>query len=240
MMTSPRAPAVAEKLEAARTALAMLNDDVAQTVLDAAENAPGAPKRLFDIRTKIAAAERDVVELEKAYALAAKLDRQAAATAVTEMRSEQLAALKKEFKARDKAMAVVLKAAAEMAAAYGDYSEATLRAAAAAPTGTVIPQMSLGPDGVYGPAFGPCGALILAELWRLAPERQDGIGRFVLPFAKPSSEMVRHQPTAMPAGIDEMQAADEAIISSIISQIDRLNAAATRAAEMTPDRKEVA
>jgi hypothetical protein len=44
---------------------AIYNGDVAQTVLDAAENVSGAPKRLYHLPTKIAAAEREVFELEK-------------------------------------------------------------------------------------------------------------------------------------------------------------------------------
>jgi hypothetical protein len=62
----------------------------------------------------------------------------------------------------------------------------------------------------------------LAELYRLAPERADGIGRFVLPFAKPTSELLRHKPEAIPSGIDEFRAADKAIVSEIEAQVGAL------------------
>jgi hypothetical protein len=230
----PRAPAVAAKLEAARDVLRTLEQDVGQFVLDAAEGVTGAAKRLADLRTTIAAAQRDAGELEQALALAAKLDRQAAATAAAKMREEQLVAFKQHFTAREKAMAAVLKAAADMAAAYGEYSEATLQAVTAVPSGAVVPQMAIGPGGVYGAAFGPCERLILAELWRLAPDRKDGIGRFVVPFAKPASEMVRDKPEAVRPGMEELRAADQAILASVVAQIEKLDAAAMRAAGVTP------
>jgi hypothetical protein len=234
-----RAAGVAEKLEAARAALTAHNDEVAEVVLAAAENVPGAPKRLFDLRAKISTAEREVDELEKALALAAKIDRQAAVTAATQMRSEQLAEFKKQFATREKAMAAVLKAAAEMAAAYGEYSEATLRTLSAVPAGTVVPQMAIGSEGFAGPAFGPCERLILAEMYRLAPERADGIGRFVLPFAKPSLEFVRGKPGEIKPGIDELREADAAIVADIGRQIEKLDNHAMRAAEI-PARKDAA
>jgi hypothetical protein len=230
----PRAAAVAEKLDAARASLIAHNDEVAEVVLAAAENLPGAPKRLFDLRAKISTAEREVEELTKAHALAARLDRQTAVTAATQMRGEQFAECKKQFAAREKAMAAVLKAAADMAAAYGQYSEATLLATIAAPSGTVIPAMMIGDNGSYGPVFGPCERLILAELYRCAPERSDGIGRFVVPFAKAPNEMVRGKPEAIRPGIDEMRDAHAAIIADVDRQIDKLNTAAMAAAEMTP------
>jgi hypothetical protein len=232
----PRAPAIAEKLEAARAMLAVHAGEVAQTVLDAAENVPGALKRLTELRTRISTGELAVAELEKAYDLAVRIDRQADVAAATRMRGEQLVEFKKEFAAREKAMAAVLKAAAEMATAYGEYSEATLRAAGTIPSGTAIPPMTIGGDGMYGAAFGPCERLVQAELYRLAPERDDGIGRFVLPFAKPPSEQFRGNPRAIPAGIDEMRAADNAIIADITQQIENLDEAAMRFALATDQK----
>jgi hypothetical protein len=237
----PRAPAIAEKLEAARGVLASYDSETAQTVLDAAENVAGAPKRLADLRSKISMAEREVFELEKAHALAAKIDRQSAVSAASRMRGEQLTEFKTQLVAREKAMAAALKAASDMAAAFGEYSESTLRAAVAVPIGTVVRQMAIGAEGFAGNAFGPCERLILAELYRLAPERQDGIGRFVLPFAKPSSEQTRGQPTAIKPGIEELLAADDAIVADIVAQIEKLNTQAQRAAGMIPsDRKDAA
>ncbi|WP_213737071.1 hypothetical protein [Bradyrhizobium sp. dw_411] len=234
-----RAPAIAEKLEAARALLAAHSGEVAQTVLDAVENVPGALKRLTDLRTRISTGELAVAELEKAYDLAGQIDRQASVAAATKMRGEQLVAFRKEFEARQTAMAAVLKAAAAMASAYGEYSEATLRAAAVIPSGTTVPPIAIGGEGMYGAAFGPCERLILAELYRLAPERADGIGRFVLPFAKPPSERFRGNHPAIPAGIEELRAADAAILADVSQQIENLNEAAMRFA-LAPERKDAA
>jgi hypothetical protein len=238
-IVEPRAPAIAEKLEAARAMLAVHAGEVAQTVLDAAENVPGALKRLTDLRTRISTGELAVAELEKAHELAARIDRQAHVAAATQMRAEQFAEFKKEFGAREKAMAAVLEAARDMAAAYGEYSEATLRTLSALPAGTVVPPMSIGSEGFAGPAFGPCERLILAELWRLAPDREDGIGRFVLPFAKSSTVFVRENPEAIKPGIDEFAAADQAIVADIEKQIEKLDQAAMQRA-LVPERKDAA
>jgi hypothetical protein len=124
---------------------------------------------------------------------------------------------------REKAMAKVLEAAATMAAAYGQYTEATLGAQIAAPIGTTIPPMSIGPNGLYGNVFGRCEILVLTELWRLAPYRADGVGRSVLPFAKPLTPLSPGNPAALPPGIDEMRAAHVAILTEIEKQIAALD-----------------
>lgn len=238
--TAPRAPGIAEKLEAARAILAAHNGEVAQTVLDAAENVPGATKRLCDLRANISTAELAVFELEKAHELAARIDRQSDVAAATRMRGEQLVEFKKAMTAREKAMARVLELFGEAAKEYGRYSEETLRAAVAVPSGTVAPPMMIGTtDGFAGNAFGPCERLILAELYRLAPEREDGVGRFVMPFAKPPNEQTRGQPAAIKPGIDELLAADKAIIADIAQQIENLDEAAMRFA-LAADRKDAA
>jgi hypothetical protein len=239
--TRSGAPAIAAKLEAARGVLAAHNAEVGQTVLDVADNVPGAQKRLTELRANISTAAREVFEFEEAHAHAAKRDRVTAATAATRMREEQLAEFKKAMVAREKPMARVLELFGEAAKEYGKYSEATLSALVAVPTGTAVPVMMIGPEGLYGPAFGPCERLLLAELYRLAPERQDGIGRFVMSFAKPINEQMRGQPTAIKPGIDELLAADDAIIAEIEGQIKKLNDQAMRAAGMiTDDRKDAA
>jgi hypothetical protein len=240
-VTPPRAPAIAEKLEAARAMLIAHNSEIGQTVLDAAENVPGALKRLTELRSKISTAEREVFEYERAYDLAAKRDRVTAATAATQMRGEQLAEFKKEIAAREKSMARVLELFGEAAKEYGAYSEATLRALVAVPAGTFVPAMAIGAEGFAGPAFGPCERLLLAELYRLAPDRQDGAGRFVMPFCKPPSEQARGKPAAIQPGIEALLAADTAIVADISQQIEKLDAQAIRAAEMIPsDRKDAA
>ncbi|MCS3895805.1 hypothetical protein M2171_004938 [Bradyrhizobium japonicum USDA 38] len=237
---SERAPAVREKLNCALGALAELEEQVAEYALEAAERKAGAADKLAGHRAKIEAAKTAADELAAALRLAERLDRQALAAGAAEMRAEQLTEFKKEFAAREKAMGTVLEAAAAMAKAYGEYSEATLRALAATPTGTMIPAMFMGPENSYGPAFGPGERMVLAELYRLSPERLDGAGRFVLPFAKPSSEMVRNKPEEMPAGMDELCAAHAAIIDNVALQIDRLDERAMQAAQTTTDRKAAA
>jgi hypothetical protein len=223
-----RAPAIAEKLEAAHAMLAAHRGEMGQAVLDAAESVPGATKRLVDLRSHVSTASSAVAELEQALDLALRIDRQTAVAAATQMRNEQLVEFKKQFAAREKAMAAVLKAAADMAASYGEYSELTLSTLAAVPSGTVVPVMTIGSEGFAGPAFGPCTRLILAELWRLAPDRADGIGRFVLEFAKPASVLVPGKPENIKPGIDELLAADQAIIADIVKQIEKLDEAAMR------------
>jgi hypothetical protein len=235
-----RAPAVQAKLDESLAALAELRAEIAAHALAAAEGRPGAAAKLTMLRSKIDAEQSTVDELQAALRLALRLDRQAAVSAVCRMRIDQLASFRAAMAERGGAMAAVLKAAADMAAAYGDYSEATLLAATVVPSGTTVPQMSIGGVGLYGAAFGPCERLILAELYRLAPDRRDGVGRFVLPFAKPPSEQFRGNHTAVPAGIDELRAADEAIIADITKQIENLDAAAMRFALASTDRKDAA
>jgi hypothetical protein len=219
----PRAPAARAKLEQADKVFAELSADVALLALGAAEGAPGAEKALAAHRTKIEAADRQVKELKAAVGLAERLDRQAAATGMAKIRAEQLSEFKRQMDAREKAMGKVLEAAATMAEAYGHYSEATLSAQIAAPIGTAIPPMSIGPNGLYGNAFGRCEILILSELWRLAPYRADGVGRSVLPFAKPLTPLAPGDPAALPPGIDEMRFAHEAILTDIEKQIVALD-----------------
>jgi hypothetical protein len=98
--------------------------------------------------------------------------------------------------------------------------------------------MAIGENGSYGAVFGPCERLILAELYRLAPEREDGIGRFILPFAKSPNVMLTGKPSAIRPGIDEMRDAHASIISDIARQIEKLDEAAMRFA--LADRKDAA
>jgi hypothetical protein len=226
----PRAPAARDKLVAAESALAELEAEVAVLALEASEGKAGAEKNLIAHRSKIDAAERKVSEQRKAVVLAECLDRQAAANGMAKIRAEQLAEFKKQMTDREKAMAVVLAAAATMAKAYGEFSEATLAAQIAAPIGTNIPPMSIGPNGLYGNVFGRCEILIQTELWRLAPPRADGRGRSLLPFAKPLSPLSPGDPASLPPGIDEMRHAHAAILTDIEKQIAMLDQRAMAAA----------
>ncbi|HEU4805554.1 hypothetical protein [Nitrobacter vulgaris] len=225
-----RAPPIAEKLEAARSVLAALEGELAQHVLDAAEGSPGSAKRLAELRSQLATSESAVAELEKALELARRIDRQAVAGAATEMRAAQLIAFKAAMATRDHAMSRTLEAAAAMAIAYGEYSEATLTASAAIPTGTVMPAMNMGPNGLFGAAFGQCERLLLTELFRLAPRRADGSGTLLLPFAKPSAEAFRNHPEKIPAAVEEFMRASDAIVRDIERQVEKFDQAAMRAA----------
>ncbi len=114
----PRSPGVAMKLEAAREVARKLEQDVGQFVLDAADGVAGAAKRLADLRTTIAAAQRDVGELEQAHFLALRLDRQANAAGAAEMRTEQFAIMKQRAEVRLKAAANIMEALATASKAY--------------------------------------------------------------------------------------------------------------------------
>ncbi|WP_369723083.1 hypothetical protein AB8Z38_03080 [Bradyrhizobium sp. LLZ17] len=218
-----RAPLARKKLDEAIAALAALDTHVAALALDHIEGGPDAEKTLAEHRIALSAAELRVSELTRALALAERLDRQAAAAGAAQMRDEQLSAFRKAMEVRGKKMARALELLGQAAAEYGGFAEATLTAQIAVPTGTTIPQMAIGPEGAYGPAFGPASRLLLAELWRLAPERKDGLGRIVMEFAKPTSELVRMKPEAVPPGADELRLADQAILSSLEEQVQRLN-----------------
>jgi hypothetical protein len=224
MQLSParRAPAVAEQLASVEGVLAQLESQIAQCALDESEGVSGAAAKMTALNAKVSAQRAERHKKRQAHRLALALDRKTDAAAAARMRSEQLANFKANCQAREQAMTAVLTAASAMAKAFGDFSEATLKAAISTPSGTSVPPMAIGPSGAYGPAFGPCERLVLAELYRLAPERADGIGRFVLPFAKPTSELLRHKPEAIPPGIDEFRAADQAIVREIEAQVGAL------------------
>jgi hypothetical protein len=218
-------------LELVRNFDALPNDAVVPTKVTEILLNTSEWKRLAGLRDQIATAARDVTELERAHELAARLDRESSAASAASMRADQLEAFKSAMGACEETIGAVLEAAAAMASAYGKYSEATLSAQIAVPAGTVIPMMLVGPNGLYGHAFGPCERLILAELWRLGPERGDGIGRIVLPFAKSVSVLSTNH-RALPPGIDEMRAANGAIVADIEAQVKKLNAEAVGASEV--------
>lgn len=227
----PRAPAAREKLASAETLLNALASQTGALVLEASEGGAAAEKALAAHRSKIDAAQRSVSELLQAVGFAEKQDRLASAADMARIRAAQFAEFEAAMAERKQGMAKVLAAAAAMAEAYAEYSAASLRAQIAVPSGTTVPPMMMGPEGLYGPAWGPCERLVLAEIYRLAPARQDGAGRFVVPFARPLSETVRNNPGAIPAGLDEFTRADQVIVNDIARQIERLNGAEIAAIE---------
>lgn len=218
----PRAPAVASKLEAAREVLRELEQDVGQFALDAAEGVPGASKRLADLRTTIAGAQRDVAELEKALTVATRIDRQGDVAAVTAMRAEQFALFKKHGEARLKAMATVMDALATAAVAYSQYAIETNAMVVALPTGTRMSFMAMGRNGYAGSWVGDCKSLITGEAFRLTIADEHGRGAR-LPFATQPELSTDDHRTIVPA-IDIITEAQESVLRDIEGQMNRLNA----------------
>jgi hypothetical protein len=132
---------------------------------------------------------------------------------------------------RQASLEKVLQAVATMVAAYADYSEATLQAAQSLPGGTTAPVINMGPANTYGASWGPCERLLLAEMYRLAPQRKDGAGRFVLPFANSSPLATTTNHNALPAAIDEFKRADGIVLAEIRSQVETLDKRAMNAAQ---------
>jgi hypothetical protein len=221
-MQPDRAPAIAAKLARAEAVLKELQQETAILSLEEFEGKPGAAKALASHRAKLEMAERQASELRQAVALAERLDREAGATAAATSRADQLALFKVAMLARERAMAKALDALAVFAGAYSEYSEATLSAQIAVPAGTVVPAIAMGELGSYGHVFGPCEKLILGELFRIAPERRDGIGRFIVPFAKsPIHSDTNHK--ALPPAVTEFNAANTAVAQSIIAQVSQID-----------------
>ena len=225
----PRAPAVRLKLEAAEHVLAELEQQTATLALEATEGKAGAEKALASHRAKTETAEQQVSELRRALALAERLDREAAANLGASLRREQMADFRQAMSAGDTAMAKVLAAAAEMAKAYGEYSEAALAAGIHTPTGTSVSAMAAGRNGMLGSVFGRCEQLILAELFRLAPQRAAGPGRWILPFAKSPMPFDDDHRKLAPC-LDEFRAARAAVVADVENQVKALDDAAMSAA----------
>jgi hypothetical protein len=226
-----RAPAVAVKLEAARNALQDLERDVGHAALEAAEGQPGGAKRLADLRSKISAAEREVAELTRAHELAARLDRENVAASAVSLRASQFAAFREHVAAREKHMAAALAHAGEMAKAYRQFMFESEAMVSVLPSGTALPTLAMGENGLSGNLLGSCDRLLLAEMYRLGAE-QDGDGRRAptLPFAKPQVMELRDQPDRIRPGLDVLQEAHDAMLREIEGQIARLDAKVMQAA----------
>jgi hypothetical protein len=221
-MQPDRAPAIAAKLAQAEAVLKELQQETAILSLEEFEGKPGASKALAQHRAKLEMAERQASELRQAVELAEKLDRQANASAAATSRADQLALFKAAMAGRSKAMARCLEALAAFSRAYAEYSEETLAAQIAVPAGCTIPAINMGILGSYGHSFGPCEKLILGELFRVAPDRRDGVGRFVPPFAKsPLHSDQNHK--ELPSALSEFQKANTAITQSIIAQCSQID-----------------
>ncbi len=200
---APRAPAVSAKLEAAQVTLQTLESEVGQAALEAAENAPGAAKRLAGLRSQIADAEREVTELTKAHTLALRLDRISSAQGTSAVRASQLVAAK------------------AMAVAYRKYGQATLKFLGVKPIGTAVPAMGMGENNIFGSAIGNLDLLISAELLRQSAEGATEHERYVLPLVKPTSRDAR----LIPPAIEVFREAQAAMLASIEGQVQNLDAA---------------
>ncbi len=218
-----RAPQVAVKLEAARSALQSLESEVGQAALEATEDQPGSDQRLAGLRQQITDAERSVAELKRAHQLAQLLDREALALGAIAMRAEQLAAFKKHVTAREKHFAVALSHAAELAKAFRQFLFESEGMVSVLPSGTAFPALAVGELGLGGNLLGGCDKLLLAEMFRLGavPDANGRIG--ILPFAKPTIMTQRGQPDKIPPSLEVLQEAHDALIREIEAQVQRLD-----------------
>jgi hypothetical protein len=237
---TPRAPAAREKLQQAEAVLAELEADVALLALEASEGKAGAEKALASQRSKIETAARSVSELTKAFALAARLDRQSDAASRAKIRESQLQAMKSYLGQRGAAMATMCAAAETMHTAYRKYLLATEKAVGVVPIGTVLPTMAFGKDGLQGIAMGDAGRLLTAEFYRLSVPDADG-RRGVLPFSAPPTNAYRDLPGSIEPALDVIKAADAAIIQSIEQQLSKIEADEQATANSTAaELKEIA
>ena len=229
-MSHDRAPAIAAKLAQIEATLKDMQAETAILSLEEFEQKPGAAKALSQHRAKIEAVERQASELRQAVKLAEILDRQAIANAAAKSRGEQLAVFKAAMAGREKAMAKALDALAVFAVEYGAYSQATLTAMESIPAGTIAPMVAMGPLGGLGASWSNCERLLLGELFRIAPERADGTGRFIAPFARaPLHSDLNHR--SLPPAIDEFRKADAAVLAEISRQVSDLDKRAMTAAQ---------
>jgi hypothetical protein len=99
------------------------------------------------------------------------------------------------------------------------------------PSGTALPTLAMGENGLSGNLLGSCDRLLLAEMYRLGA-KQDGDGRRAptLPFAKPQVIELRDQPDRIRPGLDVLQEAHDALLREIEGQIARLDAKVMQAA----------
>jgi hypothetical protein len=190
----------------------------------------GNDKRLAVLRRERDEARNAVEEMEAGLAVSQRLDREAVASAAAQSRSQQLSVFQKAMAGRLKAMTSALEALATFANAYGEYSQATLTAMESIPAGTIAPQIAMGPLGGYGASWSNCQRMLEAELFRIAPERADGIGRFIAPFAKaPLHSDSNHR--ALPNALDEFKRADQVVMAEISRQAAELDRRAMNAAK---------
>jgi len=219
---APRAPGIQIKLDQAIEALADLERRGAELVLEAAEGKAGAEKLLAAHRDRAELAQKQVSELRGALVLAERLDREAAAQQSAAVRATQLAAFAAAMAARERAMSSMLEAVGAMAAAFHTYAKATLEAQLSVPFGASLPIMNMGVLGNMGSAFGSGEALIAAELFRVAPAREDGRGRWAVPFARSPSPLQNDHRKLNP-GVDEFRSANDAILRSVEQQVAALD-----------------
>jgi hypothetical protein len=235
MQPEPRAPAVAAKLDAARAVLQDLECDVGHAALEAAEGEPGAAKRLADLRSKISAAEREVSELTRAHELAARLDREGVAAGAIKMRGEQLAAFKGHMADRENAMATAIEHSGKMAIAFAESLMHSEKMISVLPSGTAMPTLSMGENGLSGNILGACDSLLLAEMYRVgAQHAQPGRGLPVLPFSRPRIVQLRDEPGKIPPQIETLKEAHAVVLREIEGQVTKLDSQAMERATQAP------
>jgi hypothetical protein len=217
----PRAPAVAAKLETARAARAALDADLGEAALAASEGLRGADRRLADLRAQITTADRDVAELERALALALKKDHQAELGARAKIRESQLAAFTGHARARDVSVAEICDALQKLAGSYGRYINLTAKMIGAVPIGTALPVMGVGPNSMFGSAFGNLAGLLAGEAFRHVDVTSQI--RAALPFAKAPTIGLSDDPRGVPSGAEAFREATAAVLKEISEQVSKLD-----------------
>lgn len=133
----PRAPAVAAKLEVARAVRAALAPDVAMAALETAEGVRGACQRLADMRARVAAADREIGDLEKAHVFALQIDADADAQREAAGREKlfgEFRAVADKWLEKGKELAAAIEAAARLRVEFGYLTE---KLELALPTGVI-------------------------------------------------------------------------------------------------------
>jgi hypothetical protein len=187
------------------------------------KTSPGHSNALTILRARIAGAERDAAELDRAHAFAARAHREMTATNAIAMRATQMAAFRKHVAAREKHMAVALAHAGEIAKAFRQFQLESEAMISVLPSGTSFPTMAIGDLGLGGNLLGGCDKLLLSEMFRLGAV-PDASGRVaVLSFAKPTIVTQRGQPDRIPPGLEVLQQGHDALLREIEGQVQRLD-----------------
>jgi hypothetical protein len=208
-------PQVQERLTAAEARLVELEGRYAALALEDTLGKAPAGDRLAALEKMLAAARRDVEQFRAAHALALQKDALAGIEGHAKTQEQQLATMERCSAERQAAMREVFKGCELVSNGYQRYLTATVAMAAAQPAGTKLPEVSLGPNGVYGSTLGGIERLIMAEFFR-----HWTVDRTPPSWARPPDDSYRLQPTAIEPGADVLRRGDEFTLAAIRSQIE--------------------